>query len=243
MSSADRLKAEHVEVGGRAVGVDREQRQPVGAEQRLEVDPGGVGPLGHRIGALVEDLVEDLQALVGQADLVGVRVDQQPGHSIRGSGRGAALRLRSRCSERASATLASRGSSWGHMEFIAGGQATGVTDARDPAGGPGCGDRGQRKRCMWTFRTRPMAGERGDGRRAAVGHERQRDAGHRHDAHGHAHVLEHLEDEHGQHPDADEGARTGRGPAGRCARSARDHPEQAEHDGRARRSRAPRPPR
>jgi hypothetical protein len=40
----------------------------------LEVGPGGVGALGDRVVALVEDLVEDLQALVGQADLVGVGV-------------------------------------------------------------------------------------------------------------------------------------------------------------------------
>ena len=46
----------------------------------LHVDPGGVGPLGQRVGTLVEDLVEDLQTLVGQADLVGVGVDQEPGH-------------------------------------------------------------------------------------------------------------------------------------------------------------------
>ena len=42
--------------------------------------------------------------------------------------------------------------------------------------------------------------------RAAVAHERQRDAGDRHDAHGHPDVLEDLEHEHRQDADADERA-------------------------------------
>ena len=50
---------------------------------RLHVHPGGVGPFGHRVGALVEDLVEDLQPLVGEPDLVGVGVEQHPGHLAR----------------------------------------------------------------------------------------------------------------------------------------------------------------
>ena len=44
-------------------------------------------------------------------------------------------------------------------------------------------------------------GEHGDDRGAAVAEERQGDAGHRHDPHRHAHVLEHLEREHRQHAD------------------------------------------
>ena len=35
------------------------------------------------IGTLVQDLIEDLQPLIGQADLVGVRVDEQPRHTAR----------------------------------------------------------------------------------------------------------------------------------------------------------------
>ena len=74
------VEGQQIEGLGRLVGVDREQGQMVGAQQRLEVDPRGVGPFGQGIGPLVEDLVEDLQPLVGQADLVGVRIDEQPGH-------------------------------------------------------------------------------------------------------------------------------------------------------------------
>ena len=67
--------------GGR-VGVDREERHPVRAHLALEVEPGRVGTLGDGIAAFVEDLVEDLEPLVGQPDLVGVGVDEQPGHRI-----------------------------------------------------------------------------------------------------------------------------------------------------------------
>ena len=49
-----------------------------------EVGPRAVGPLGHGVVALVEQLVEDLQALVGQADLVGVGVGEQPRHLVGG---------------------------------------------------------------------------------------------------------------------------------------------------------------
>ncbi len=73
------VESDQVEVGRRPVRVDREERQIAGAQLRLEVDPWGVGPFRHRIGALVQDLVQDLQALVGQADLVGVGVNEQPG--------------------------------------------------------------------------------------------------------------------------------------------------------------------
>src|SRR5207253_539783 len=42
---------------------------------------------------LVEDLVQDLEALVRQAHLVGVGVDQQPGHPVAAMGRGASAVL------------------------------------------------------------------------------------------------------------------------------------------------------
>ena len=74
------VEREQVEVGRRRDGCrPRTAGTLAGAQLCFEVDPGGVGPLRHRIGALVQDLVEDLQALVGQADLVGVRVNEQPG--------------------------------------------------------------------------------------------------------------------------------------------------------------------
>ena len=62
-----------------AVGVDREERHRVLAQRAVEVEPGRVGTLGDGVGAFVEDLVEDLEPLVGEPDLVGVGVDEQPG--------------------------------------------------------------------------------------------------------------------------------------------------------------------
>ena len=64
----------------RAVRVHGELRHAVLAHQRLEVRPDRVGALGEHVGLLVEHLVEDLHALVGQADLVRVRVHQRPPH-------------------------------------------------------------------------------------------------------------------------------------------------------------------
>ena len=72
-----------VEITRRPVGVDREVRHPVAPQQLLEIGPGRVGPLGHCIVTLVEDLVQDLQTLVGQPDLVGVGIRQQPAHLAR----------------------------------------------------------------------------------------------------------------------------------------------------------------
>ena len=73
------VEGEHVEVGGGPVGVDAEQRHPGRAHRRLHVGPGRVGALGHRVVALVEELVEDLEPLVGEPDLVGVGIDQEKG--------------------------------------------------------------------------------------------------------------------------------------------------------------------
>ena len=70
--------AQHVERAHRPVAVDGELRDPFGAHDRLEVRPHRVGALGQDPVALVEHLVEDLDALVGQADLVGVGVHQRP---------------------------------------------------------------------------------------------------------------------------------------------------------------------
>ena len=70
--------AEDVERRDGAVAVDGERGHAVLAHQRFEVGPDGVAALGQCVGALVEQLVEDLDALVGQPDLVGVRVEQRP---------------------------------------------------------------------------------------------------------------------------------------------------------------------
>ena len=77
------VEGQHVELGGVAMGLHGEQRQAVRAHEGLEVEPGRVGTLGDGVVALVQDLLEDLQALVGEADLVGVGIDQQPGHVVR----------------------------------------------------------------------------------------------------------------------------------------------------------------
>ena len=60
------------------MGVDGELRDAVLAHQRFQVGPHAVGALGEHALALVEHLVEDHDALVGQPDLVGVRVHQRP---------------------------------------------------------------------------------------------------------------------------------------------------------------------
>ena len=69
-----------IEVSGAAMGVDREQWQAMFAQQDFEVGPWRIGPLRHCVLTLVEDLVQDLQALIGQADLVGVGIGKQPRH-------------------------------------------------------------------------------------------------------------------------------------------------------------------
>jgi hypothetical protein len=74
---------EHVERPQRTMRLQRERRDAVLAQALLEVRPGCVRPLGQRPGALVEDLVEDLDPLVGLTDLVGVRVAQQPARAHR----------------------------------------------------------------------------------------------------------------------------------------------------------------
>ena len=69
---------EQVEVADRAVRVDGELRDAVLAHERLEVRPHGIRALREGVGPLVEDFVEDHDALVGHAHLVGVGVHQGP---------------------------------------------------------------------------------------------------------------------------------------------------------------------
>ena len=77
------MKARTSKLAGRVVGVDREERDADDrAHLRGQVEPGRVGALGERVVAFVEDLVEDLQPLVGQADLVGVGIEEQPGGEV-----------------------------------------------------------------------------------------------------------------------------------------------------------------
>ncbi len=70
--------AQQVEVGNGAVPVDGELRHPVLAHQGLEVGPDGVRAFRERVGAFVDHLVQDHDALVGEPDLVGVGVHQRP---------------------------------------------------------------------------------------------------------------------------------------------------------------------
>ena len=72
----------HVEAAGVVVGVDREQRHRGAPHLGRHVQPGRVGAFGERIVAFVEDLVQDLEPLVGQADLVGVGIDEEPGGEV-----------------------------------------------------------------------------------------------------------------------------------------------------------------
>ena len=75
-------QAEEVERADGAVAVDGELRDRALlvtlAHHPLHVGPHRVGALGDDPVALVEHLVEDLDALVGQAHLVGVGVHQRP---------------------------------------------------------------------------------------------------------------------------------------------------------------------
>ena len=75
-------EGDHVEAAGVVVGVDREEGHRRPAHLRGHVEPGRVGAFGERIVAFVEDLVEDLEPLVGQADFVGVGIDEEPGGEV-----------------------------------------------------------------------------------------------------------------------------------------------------------------
>src|SRR5436309_1690704 len=70
--------AEQVERAHRPVRVDGDLRDAVLAHEPFQVGPDRVGALGQHVGPLVEDLVQDLHALVGPADLVRVRVHERP---------------------------------------------------------------------------------------------------------------------------------------------------------------------
>ncbi len=79
---ARQVEGEDVEVGGGAVGIDAEQRNAGSPQLPIQIGPGGIRALGERIGAFVQDFVEDLEPLVGQTDLVGIGVSEEPGHRV-----------------------------------------------------------------------------------------------------------------------------------------------------------------
>lgn len=72
------VEGHHVEVSGRGRALQGEQGNTRPAHGGLHVHPGGIGTLGDGVGPLVQDFVEDLESLVGETDLIGVRIDQQP---------------------------------------------------------------------------------------------------------------------------------------------------------------------
>ncbi len=78
-----KIESHDIEVAGRNVLLHAEERHAGRPHGRLHVHPGRVGALGYRIGPLVEDLVEDLQPLVGEPDLVRVGVKEHPGDLAR----------------------------------------------------------------------------------------------------------------------------------------------------------------
>ena len=73
---------------------------------------------------------------------------------------------------------------------------------------------------MLTLATRPTQAKVAIIDGPAVAHEGQRDAGDGHDPEGHADVLEDLEREHRQDPDAHQHAEEVAGQTARCATSA-----------------------
>jgi hypothetical protein len=60
--------------------VDRKEGNPPLTHQCLKVDPGRVRTLGYGVGALIQNLVQDLQPLIGQADLIHIGVSEEPSH-------------------------------------------------------------------------------------------------------------------------------------------------------------------
>ena len=46
------------------------------AHQRFHIHPGRIGTLGQRILALIDLIVEDLQANVGNTDIINIREDK-----------------------------------------------------------------------------------------------------------------------------------------------------------------------
>ena len=71
-----KLDAHHVERRHGEARLHGEERQVAAAHEVGHVDPGRVGALAGNAGLVVQNLVQDGQALVGKADLVRIRVDE-----------------------------------------------------------------------------------------------------------------------------------------------------------------------
>ena len=72
------VEGNDIEIAGRTMCVHREQLDLLSSQQRFKVSPRRIGAFGCSILTLIENLVENLQTLIRQTDLVGVRLRQQP---------------------------------------------------------------------------------------------------------------------------------------------------------------------
>jgi hypothetical protein len=72
------VEGNDIEVTSRAVCINRKEWQVVLTHLGFEIGPGRIGTFSHSVVAFVQDFVQDLQALIGEADLIGIRVCQQP---------------------------------------------------------------------------------------------------------------------------------------------------------------------
>ena len=81
-------EAEDIEFVQRTAILQAPEKRALFAQLRLHVLPWGIGAFGEDIGDLVEDVVEDTDAHVGHADVVGVRVSEgeADGHVVPGFG-------------------------------------------------------------------------------------------------------------------------------------------------------------
>jgi hypothetical protein len=60
--------------------VHRKKGNPSLSHEGFKINPGRVRTLGYGVGALIQNLVQDLQPLIGQADLVHIGVSEEPSH-------------------------------------------------------------------------------------------------------------------------------------------------------------------
>ena len=89
-----KVESDEIEQPCRSMTVERKQRNVSIAKETFKVGPRCVGPLSHRVWIFVENFVEDLKALIGQTDFVGVGVRQQPRHLLGGMARGTSSLLK-----------------------------------------------------------------------------------------------------------------------------------------------------
>ncbi len=69
-------EAEDVKSGQRVFRLERVERDVSRPHQVFHVHPGGVGAFGQRFGTLVDQVVEDLQTEIGDADIIDIGEDE-----------------------------------------------------------------------------------------------------------------------------------------------------------------------